>query len=394
MKICVDAASLHPPLTGVGNYTRNVIAHLPDLCPDATFLYFNGHGWHDRPGIQPQAIAPSSPGRLRAIATRISCLRPAWRQFRKIAWSMAPRAPSPTENAVCLAPNFLPPGPFRVVVPVVHDLSFIRHPETHPQERLNWLAGLPAILAAAPRIVVVSPFTAEEVRTYYRIPADRLHIAPPGVSAAFRTADRADPSAAHRYGLVPGQYILSVATLEPRKNLSTLVEAYAALPEAIRRLVPLVMVGALGWGDIGRSALWGELERCGQIRILGYVPDDALAGLYANARALCCPSLYEGFGMPVAEALATGTPVLVSATSALPDTAGPGGLILPPRETGAWTEALSRIIGDDQLHDRLGRAGREHVRAFDWRRSAATIVRALAEAAAIGPIRETGDPEI
>jgi alpha-1,3-rhamnosyl/mannosyltransferase len=228
----------------------------------------------------------------------------------------------------------------------------------------------------------VSAFTAEEIVSQFHFPADRIHLAPPGVAPHFWRDSPPPTERLADFGLVSQGYYLCVGTFEPRKNLATLVAAYSRLPPEIRDRIPLVLAGAPGWGDYGRSALWDRLMAKGQLRLLGYVPDSRLPELYGGAIALCMPSLYEGFGMPVAEALAGGTPALVSNAGALPATAGPGGITLPPLDVEAWTEAMAAMAQDGALRSRLAEHGRSHGRSFRWDQSAAVVAAALVAAGA------------
>jgi alpha-1,3-rhamnosyl/mannosyltransferase len=371
MRIIVDASCLIPPLTGVGHYARNIIERLPQALPQAQIRYFTGFGWN-------KSLRPP-PDFSRSRLRDLPGARWAWRALRAGLWRFGLPA-AWHGRAVCFAPNFRPAYPFAPSVPVIHDISFVRLPETHPPGRLAWLAGLGEELERAAAIIAVSPFTAREIASHYGIAPARIKVAPPGLRTHLLEAGPVSRQALAELGLAEQSYFLCVGTLEPRKNLGTLVSAYSRLPPALRERVPLVLAGARGWGEWGQDRGWRDLIARGQLRLLSYVAEGALPGLYGGALAHCTPSLYEGFGMPVAEALCRGTPVLVSDAGALPETAGPGGLVVACRDVEAWTAALARIAEDYELRRTLSQAGRRHVMRHGWDDSAAIIAAALAEA--------------
>lgn len=368
MRILIDASCLTPPLTGVGHYARCIIEHLPRLLPQAELRYFTGFGWN-------RSLRPP-PDFSQSLLREIPGARGVWRTLRAGLWRWGlPGAW--TGDALCFAPNFKPSYPFHPCVPVVHDLSFIRHPETHPSSRLAWLADLGDTLDAAPCVVAVSPFTSREISAHFGVAAERIRVAPPGLRRSLLDAPQASSQDLAAMSLREKSYFLCVGTLEPRKNLTTLVSAYSRLAPSLRERIPLVLAGGRGWGEVGQDALWRDLVARGQLRLLSYVAEHSLPGLYGAALAHCTPSLYEGFGMPVAEALCRGTPVLVSDAGALPETAGPGGLVLPALDVEGWTAALARMAEDDGLCRTLSQAGRGHVARYRWEDSAEVVTSAL-----------------
>jgi glycosyltransferase involved in cell wall biosynthesis len=237
-------------------------------------------------------------------------------------------------------------GPTGLGVPVVltvHDLAILRYPEAFPRwHRLYGQTGLARTLRAADAIVAVSELTKQEVVDLVGIPAERVRVVPNGVDDAFTEDGPAED----------GEYVLAVATLEPRKNLGRAVEA------ARLSGVELRVVGARGWGGIDVPGWVGE------------VPDAELAALYRGARAVLYPSLYEGFGLPVLEAMACGTPVVTSRGTAMEEVAGGAAVLADPLDASALAEALAEV---DSRRPELVRLGLERAREFSWTRSADAV---------------------
>ena len=232
-------------------------------------------------------------------------------------------------------------------VVTVHDLSWRVDPALHPPERVSWIERrLPATLRQATRFVSVSEFTARTMVTELGIDRARIDVVPPGVSPMFRpiAADDAAPVLA-RHHLADRAYILAVSTLEPRKNFDRLLAAHARLPASLRARTPLVIAGGRGWGSSLDNDAAAQAQRDGSLRLLGHVPDADLVALYARAAVVAYPSLYEGFGLPVLEAMACAAPVVTSGTTALRDTAGDAALLVDPLDTDAIAAALHRVLG-------------------------------------------------
>ena len=267
--------------------------------------------------------------------------------------------------------------PFRgITVVTVHDVSFRADPLLHPPARVAWIERrLPATLRQARRFVAVSAFTRREMIARLGVPADRIDVVQPGLSADFHpvTADAAAPVLA-RHGLADRSYVLAVSTLEPRKNFDRLLIAHGLLPAPLRRRFPLVIAGGRGWGDTLPEAATAPHRADGTLRLPGFVDDADLVPLYARAAVCAYPSLYEGFGLPALEAMACGTPLVTSNTSALTDTAGDAALKVDPLDPAAIAAALRQVLEDAALADDLRTRGLAHASTYTWRRMAAGLV--------------------
>ncbi|MFQ5773870.1 MAG: glycosyltransferase family 4 protein [Kiloniellaceae bacterium] len=380
----MDASCLLGPRSGIGNYAANSVAELMRLLPETEFRLFLGYGWA-------RALPAEESAKASAVsaARRLPVVRKVWRMLRgrRFVWSLHSNAPD-----VVYAPNYLAPAPCDPVVPVVYDLSHVRMPEAHPPDRVAWLRNLDAALARAAAVVTISRFSKREIVDVYGVSPDKLVVAPPGVGSNFRpVAGEARRPVLQRHGLDERRYFLAVGNLEPRKNLTTLIEAYARLPGAVRDRYPLVVGGGAGWGEAGvTGGSAARLRRAGQLRLSGYLPSADLPALYAGAAAFCFPSLYEGFGIPVIEALACGAAVLASNATAIPEAAGEAGLLLDPRDLDAWTRGLQRIIEDEALAETLRARGPQQVARFTWTGCAGEILRAFARCAGRAPGGRTG----
>jgi glycosyltransferase involved in cell wall biosynthesis len=250
-------------------------------------------------------------------------------------------------------------GPWRSAVPLVvtvHDLAVLRHPETFNRwTRTYSRLTVPRVLGAARRVIAVSEFTRDELVRVLRLPAERIRVVPNGVGPPFSP----DGPAAS------GDYVLTVGTLEPRKNLARLADA------ARRADVELRVVGARGWG--------GVEARGNGVRWLGEVADGELAELYRGAACVAYPSLYEGFGIPVLEAMACGTPVVTSLGGATEEVAGGAAVLVDPLDPAAIAAGIAEAAA---RRAELGRRGLERARAFGWAEAARATLEVYREAAA------------
>jgi alpha-1,3-rhamnosyl/mannosyltransferase len=237
-------------------------------------------------------------------------------------------------------------GPLRSRAPVVltvHDLAILRHPDTFPAwHRLYGRAGLRATVRAADAVVALSEFTKAETEDLLDVPGERIRVVRNGVERVFTPEGPASE----------GDYVLAVATLEPRKSLSRAVEAAALVGVELR------VVGAEGWGGVAVPG-WA-----------GFVSDEELARLYRGARCVLYPSLYEGFGLPIVEAMACGTPVVTSSGGATEETAGGAAVLVDPRDPASIAAGIEEA---SRRRDELVAKGRERARAFTWAKAAEAV---------------------
>ncbi|MDI3305729.1 MAG: glycosyltransferase [Acetobacteraceae bacterium] len=383
------AESLLGPRTGVGRAALEVArAAAPLLAAGDLSLVAHGRllpaGFLDAPPESGTAPAESPPGWRAALAS----FGPARLMFeammRRRMRGLARAAGTPGRPVLLHEPNLIPrPYDAGPTVAVVNDVSWRRDPSAHPAERIAWIErNLPRALRQVARWVAISAFTAAEAAAEFGLDRSRIAVVPLAVSPAFRPlpAEAAAPVLA-AHGLTDSGYILAVGTLEPRKNLERLAAAHAALPAPLRRRFPLVLAGGIGWGGVEAGPQLSRGIRAGEVRLLGRVSEAELVALYARAAAAAYVSLYEGFGLPVLEAMACGTPLVHSATTAVAEIAGGAGLPVEPADPKAIATGLRRVLEDASLAARLRAAGLARAAEFGWDRTARRMVAIWREAA-------------
>lgn len=260
-------------------------------------------------------------------------------------------------------------------VVTVYDLSFIHYPQVLSTARRLYLRLFTALSCRrAKRVIAISHSTAQDVHQSLNIPADKIDVAPCGYDAnRYRPLDATAVSQFRAKQGLPDRFWLFVGTLEPRKNLTTLIDAYAQLPKSER--LPLVLGGGKGWlyDDI-----FARVEQHGlgdEIRFTGFIPLEDLALWYNSAEVFLYPSVFEGFGLPVLEAMACGTPVIISDASSLPEVAGKAGKCIPPQDVSAWTDALSQAYHDADWRDTAGQLSINEAKRYSWRNTVQATIR-------------------
>ena len=252
----------------------------------------------------------------------------------------------------------------------LHDLIFRFYPQTHkPLNRWFLTLMMPRFLRAVDAVIAVSDCTKRDAVRLYGLDEAKIKVIHEGVNPRFCTAPpEAISVVRQKYGL-PKDFILSVGTIEPRKNLTSLLEAYRVLRDR-RGECKLVIVGQKGWLYEGFFRRLRELGLKDEVIFPGFVPDEDLPALYSAADLFVFPSLYEGFGLPVLEAMACGAPVITSNTSSLPEVAGDAALLVDPTSIEALTHAMRNVLESKQLRDELSAKGYEQAAKFNWESAA------------------------
>jgi len=279
-------------------------------------------------------------------------------------------------------PNFYLPDFPGISVATIHDLSIFRYPQFHPPERVAFMQKeIPLTLRRANFLIADSEFIRREVIEFFRWPEDKVVAVPLAAAAVFgkRGADLTRPLLG-RLGLTHDRYCLCVGTIEPRKNIDSLIRAYAALPVAMRNAYPLVVAGDPGWLS---EAVHTELEagrQQGWLHYLGYLPQDELPLLYAGARGFALPSWYEGFGLPLLEAMASGLPVLTSRDSALSELADDAAILVDPADQTEITSGLRRLLEDAPWRERAEARSLAIAAGYSWQVTASRTAHAYRQA--------------
>jgi glycosyltransferase involved in cell wall biosynthesis len=264
-------------------------------------------------------------------------------------------------------------SPFSVPCPAVvtvYDLGFVRFPEILTAARRRYLTALTRYSCQrARRVISISQSTADDLTALMDIDPDKIDIAYPGVSGRFKPLPEHEIEAFREKKNLPERFFLYLGTLEPRKNLPMLLRAYAALPQSEREAVHLVLAGGRGWLYEEIFETIARLQLHNTVHTPGYIPADELTVWYNAAEAFVIPSLFEGFGIPIVEALACGLPVLAADSSSLPEAAGEVSVLLSPHDETAWTSALNSVIHEEPFvstpDERI-----DWAKTFSWQRTA------------------------
>jgi len=261
---------------------------------------------------------------------------------------------------------------FGKLVMTIYDISFLHYPEHHTEaNRIHCLKGTLEGATLSDRIIAISEHAKRDLVEYLNIPEERIIVTPLAARGAFkpRPPDAVRAYTLDRWGL-QSPYLLSVGTLEPRKNIGRLVRAFCALPAEVRNSYQLVIAGGKGWlsSDIYRMAI--DLGAESRIRFLGYVPEPDLPWLYCGATCFIYPSLYEGFGLPPLEAMASGVPVVTSNASSMPEVVGSSGLMIDPVSEADMRSAILRVLSDPDLRRDMSGKGLRRSASFSWARTA------------------------
>jgi alpha-1,3-rhamnosyl/mannosyltransferase len=382
MKVFVEGTALFGQRTGVGHYTKNLLDALFRLDQTNHYTIF---GFLFVGGAKHKPI-PETP----RVGYRFIRYIPK-KGFNAIVRKLT--AP-PIDVMLASRPDlFLFPNFVRYPLPlgsrsvaVIHDLSFVLHGQHTARRNRQFLTRyVPTTIKKSQHIVAVSQNAKNEIVSYYGADPDKITVINPAINHDFfapRPQHEID-AVAKKYGIVK-PYILHTGTLEPRKNIAGILNAYTRLPPQVRESFSLVLAGGKGWLDREIKTQLDTLKDF-DIILTGYVPDEDLPPLYSGASLFVYPSFYEGFGIPPLEAMACSTPVIASDNSSIPEVVGDAGILVDAHDSTALALHIEKVLYDPALANELRRKGLERAKAFTWEKSAVKLLAVIDRVGGPGP---------
>ena len=366
LRVAWDNSLIRRNPTGSGVYATQIIRELSRQ-PDVDLQVFNG--W------DPANRKPGEFGNQGVLARGL-------RALRGLVWSYGyfPLQLRKGQFDLLHAPAFVVPfGCPCPAVATIFDVSFLMFPEHFEQRWRNYMKYvMPPVLRTVSAVICISECARNDLLRFYKVAPEKVHVVYCGIDhSRFTPGAPLNREWAQKIGLCK-DYVLHVGLLSERKNIPTLLRAVASLRARGKfENLQLVLAGPELSVLTGAQEIYDTIRTHGLsdiVVVAGFVPDDCMPGLYAQARLLAMPSIYEGFGLPVLESLASGVPVVASNTSSLPEIAGDAAILVPPRDEAAWAEGIAKLLEDSALADDLRRKGLERARQFSWQRAAEETV--------------------
>lgn len=373
MKVIFGTDAIKYPLTGIGRYAFELAKRLSDASEISELLFLNGHTLSDQ-----MPVAKEDSSSTDMLKSFIKKNRLASEAYRLTAPWLKTKILRNNKDAIYHGPNFyLPPKVGRCVV-TFHDLSVFTLPQCHPPERVRYMRKeLLQTIKRAEIFITDSDFTRVELINYFNISESKVFTAKLACGDEFipQTED-AIATILGKYKLSFKKYALFTGSIEPRKNIATLLDSYERLPLLLRQQMPLVISGFKGWNSDTLHRRFEKGGREGWLRYLGFTSSNDLPALYAGAVSFLFPSVYEGFGLPVLEAMASGTPVVCSNSSSLPEVAGSSALMCDAMDVETLTSLILKSLTDTEWQDSATKSGLLHVSQFSWKKCAADTIAA------------------
>ena len=368
MKVVLGVDAVRYPITGIGRYVYELATCLSHLQTNEVY-FLAGRQVSTNP---PLLIGPKHTSNFGKVllgsvkrSVRSRHLLKLYSFFQETSQSFAL---SSYKGAVFHGPNYYLPKHDGPCVSTFHDLSVFKHPEFHPQARVKFMEQeLPKALKRADLLITDSVFTQKELIAFSGFSASKVISIPLATSTEFTPRDQVScAEVLSRFQLTYKGYLLYAGTIEPRKNLINLLDAYEKMPVRLRNKFPLVIAGFGGWSNKDILKRINRAVTGGWLKHLGFVSSDMLPFLFAGAKTFAFPSVYEGFGLPVLEAIASGTPVVCSNSSSLPEVAGGCALMCDPGDVDSLSQLLVQSIEDDQWRATAIANGLIHASKYSW----------------------------
>ena len=349
---------------GIHHYIAQVLRHLPSDARLTYVIFSDYNGQWTRPDILKVAPPWNTEGRLKRIL---------WEQ---LVWPLdAQKHRLDLLHSMAFVTPVWQPCPTTLTV---YDLSFVHFPERFPVWQQRYLhSQTRRSCRNARRVVTISESGRRDVHHHFGVPLERIDVVQPGVDERFRPYSSQEVAEFRERQQLPEQFILHVGTLQPRKNIPTLIDALARLD---RPHLPLVLVGGKGWQYAQIFERIAALGLHKQVRLTGYVPDEELPLWYNAAAALVFPSVYEGFGLPIVQAMACGTPVIAADTSSIPEAAGDAALLFAPHDVDGLVNHLLTVLDNEEQADTMREKGVVHASQFTWTRAGAMMAQSFVSA--------------
>ena len=374
MKIIISTDSIKFPVTGIGRYALELINNLKANPEVDAIKHLSGFKVVD--DLPALVNSPSiSASKLKKQLRNSRLVSDIYRLTVPVLKSYALKSYT---DYIFHSPNYyIPPG-HKKSCTTFHDLSIFHFPEYHPKGRVHLMKKeLHSSVSRAKILLTDSNFTKNEVSDFFDFDPERIVVAPLASSGDFLPRkEKQCQQVLEKYGLAYGQFTFFAGTIEPRKNIKNLLLAYQKLPLEMSLRFPLVISGYQGWESEELHRLFDIGSQRGWIKYLGYTDQQSLSVLFSACRAFLFPSRYEGFGLPVLEAMAAGTPVITSNVSSLPEVAGDAGLMVDPDDVDQLTQYISEIILNDSLRTELIDRGFLQNAKFSWVNCARETIKA------------------
>ena len=374
MNLGVDARLLCDSFTGIGRYTYELLKKLTLSSEVKCSIYSPAL-------ISPEISATIAPSILRMSSCQNRMSKMIWSQTTLPDWAIKDHIDlfwGPTHRL----PRFLPESIAKVVT--IHDLVWKYAPQTmRPLSLFVEKRLMPDAIRMADLVMADSHSTASGIAEAFPELSHKVRVVHLGVTVL---PNSFNPQILLRLKITK-PYFLFVGTLEPRKNLDRLLRAFALLPESLRDQFSLVIAGGKGWGEVNLEKLIGKHQLNDSVKVLGYVNDQELAALYSSAKFLAMPSIYEGFGLPLLEAMQYGTPVLTSHEGSMAEVVGGGGILVDPYSVESISIGIQKMLADDGLAEALGNKALNRAQVFSWDKCAAETMAVFEEAIALRDIR-------
>ncbi len=356
MRIGIDARLVYYSQAGIGQYILHLVNGLAQVDRDNQYVLLQSRKDDteilDRPNFRRVSLWTPSHHRLERYSLNVELVR--------------------LGLDVLHSPDFIPPHrPACKSVITVHDLAFLLYPHFLTKESARYYGHIDQAVRWTDHIIAVSESTKRDTIQHLGVPQDKITVVHEAANPIFRPLDKsaARQEVLDRHG-VDGPFVLFVSTIEPRKNVPTLLRAVWQLMQCYKEDVRLVLAGGRGWLFEDAFAVVEELDLDGRVHFVGRVPSEDLLHLYNAAEMLAHPAFYEGFGLPPLEAMACGLPIIVSNVASLPEVVGDAGLLIDPNDIDELTVAMWRVLNDSALREEMRQKGLRQAARFSWERAA------------------------